>query len=310
MKVQQISEPTDILNPVVTIGTFDGVHLGHQYILSKLKERAEKTGGKSVVVTLWPHPRIVLEKDVWNFRLLHSQEEKVLKLSEMGIDYLLVIPFTKDVAALSACEFVSEYLVKTFRMKELLIGYDNRFGKDRQGDPEGLAYCSRVNGFEITKLPELEGGKNRVNSTTIRELLLNGDLEGAREMLGYDYLLTGHVVDGNRIGRTIGFPTANIHPLDPYKLIPPDGVYAVTVEHKGDLHTGMLNIGYRPTIDSASPVKTIEVHLLDYEGDLYGERVTVHFHKRIRNEMKFSGVAALKKQLEADRDTVRLLTGK
>jgi len=306
MKVQQISEPEDILNPVVTIGTFDGVHLGHQYILGALKERAARIGGKSVVVTLWPHPRIVLEKDVWNFRLLHSKEEKIQKLSEFGIDYLLIIPFTREVASLSACEFVSLYLVKSFQMKELLIGYDNRFGKDRQGDPEGLAHCSSMNGFDIVKLPELTGSL-KVNSTSIRESLLNGNLNTAREMLGYDYLLTGFVVDGNRIGRTIGFPTANIHPLDPYKLIPPDGVYAVTVEHRGISYTGMLNIGYRPTIDSASPVKTIEVHLIDYNGDLYGERVTVHFRKRIRDEMKFTGVEALRKQLEIDREVIRNL---
>ncbi len=305
MKVQQISERTDIKDPVVTIGIFDGVHLGHQFILRALKQRAEEIGGSSVVVSLWPHPRLVLNKDVWNFRLLHSREEKILKLSELGIDYLLMIPFTPEVASLSACEFVSEYLVKTFRMKELMIGYDNRFGKDRQGDPEGLAHCAGMNGFRIIKLPELKGDGVKVNSTHIRERLLEGDLSGAREMLGYDYLLTGSVVDGNRIGRTIGFPTANIHPLDPYKLIPPDGVYAVHVDHNSERYTGMLNIGYRPTIDSASPVKTIEVHLLDFDGDLYGEQVVVHFRSRIRNEMKFTGVAELKAQLERDRETVK-----
>lgn len=307
MKVQQISEQVSIPDPVVTIGTFDGVHLGHRFILDALRERAAEIGGSSVVVTLWPHPRIVLDKDLWNFRLLHSREEKIRKLAELGIDYLLIIPFTPEVAGLSACEFVSEYLVKTFRMKELMIGYDNRFGKDRQGDPEGLAHCSRINGFSISKLPEFTGSGLKVNSTSIREKLLAGDLPAAAAMLGYDYYLTGKVVDGHRIGRTIGFPTANVHPLDPYKLIPPDGVYAVQLDHRGTTYTGMLNIGYRPTIDSASPVKTIEVHLFDFEGDLYGEEVTIHFRKRIRNEMKFSGIDELRKQLETDRETVKSL---
>jgi len=307
MKVSLIDEPLTVQRPVVTIGIFDGVHTGHQFILDRLKEEARRHRGESVVVTLWPHPRIVLNKDVWNFRLLHTREEKIRELDRRGVDRLIFIPFNREVASLSACEFVKKYLVDRIGLEVLIMGYDNRFGYNRKGNPKKLASLANVYGFKIKHLPELGNGRERVSSTLIRNAILHGELETAERMLGYPYYMTGTIVEGNRIGRKIGFPTANVHPLDPYKLIPRDGVYAVKVELKGSSCNGMLNIGCRPTMDSASAVKTIETHIFDVSGNFYGEQVVIHFIKRIRDEMKFGGLDELKIQLGKDKLIVEQL---
>lgn len=307
MKVWSIDESFTLKKPVVTIGIFDGVHAGHRYILDHLKAEAASYGGESVVVTLWPHPRIVLNKDLQNFKLLHTKEEKIRELAKNDIDHLVMVPFSHEIAALSACDFVQQYLVDKLGVEVMLVGYDNRFGKDREGDPEGLKMCAEKNAYRIVKLSEHDGGQGRVSSTTIREAILMGDLEMAGQMLGYHYYLSGTIVEGNHIGRKMGFPTANIHPMDPYKLIPMNGVYAIRTELRGKLYNGMLNIGFRPTIDSAMAVKTIEAHLFDVSGDFYDEEVVIHFVKRVRDEMKFSGLDALKKQLEIDKVTVNKL---
>jgi len=308
MKVNLIDEPFVARRPVVTIGIFDGVHKGHQFILDNLKEQAGRNRGESAVVTLWPHPRIVLNKDVWDFRLLHSLEEKTRELEKRGVDRLIIVPFNREVASLSACEFVVKYLVGKIGVEVLIMGYDNKFGRERKGDAGQLNDCARTHGFRIVQLPELAGNHEKVNSTTIRNAVLTGQLEQAKKLLGYHYYLTGTIVEGNRIGRKFGYPTANVHPLDPYKLIPLGGVYAVRIEREGATYSGMLNIGYRPTIDSASEVKTIETHIFDVTGDFYGEQVVIHFIQRIRDEMKFSGIDELKNQLDKDRITAdRLL---
>lgn len=307
MKVRFIDETFKLKRPVATIGIFDGVHTGHQFILDHLKKQAEAHGGESVVVTLWPHPRIVLNKEMQGFKVLHTRDEKVRELERNGIDQLVVVTFNAEIASLSACDFVQKYLVDKLGVEVLLVGYDNRFGKDRRGDPEGLQMCADKNRFRIEKLPEFSSDLGRVNSTTIRESILKGDLRKAAQMLGYHYYLSGTIVEGNHIGRKIGFPTANIHPMDPYKLIPMNGVYAIRTELRGKTYKGMLNIGFRPTIDSASAVKTIEAHLFDVSGDFYDEHVVIHFVKRVRNEMKFSGLDALKEQLEKDKATIQQL---
>ncbi len=306
MNVSFIHDPHLLRKPVITIGTFDGVHTGHRYILDHLKERAKRHGGDAVVVTLWPHPRLVLGSDPGGFRILHTREEKIRELEKNGIDELVIIPFDREIASLTACEFVQQYLVNKLQVEVLLLGYDNRFGKDRRGDPEGLARCASRNRFRIEKLPEYTSGNGRVSSTSIRDSIEKGDLGMAGRMLGYPYYLAGTIVEGNRLGRKIGFPTANIHPLDPYKLIPMNGVYAIKAELRGRVIPGMLNIGFRPTIDSSSAVKTIEAHLFDVSGDFYNERVVIHFLKRVRDEMKFKGLEALKQQLEKDRETIRM----
>ena len=301
MKVWTIREPVSISKPVATIGIFDGVHTGHRFILESLKEKAAMHGGESVVVTLWPHPRIVLNKDLQEFKLLHTLEEKIRQLENSGLDHLVVIPFDKEIASLTACEFTQQYLVDRMGVEILLVGYDNRFGRDRKGDPDGLSRCADKNNFRIEKIPEFNPGGEKVSSTTIRDSIVLGQMDKAEKMLGYPYYLNGHVVEGNHIGREMGFPTANIHPYDPNKQIPLNGVYAIRAELKGDVFGGMLNIGFRPTIDSASAVKTIEAHLFDVRGDFYGEKIVVHFIKRVRDEMKFAGLNKLREQLVLDK---------
>ena len=307
MKVWSTDDSFSLKRPVATIGIFDGVHMGHRFILDQLKAQAEAYGGDTVVVTLWPHPRIVLNKELHEFKLLHSLQEKILEMERYGIDHLVVVPFDTAIASLTACDFVQEYLVNRMGVEVLLLGYDNRFGKDRKGDPEGLRMCAERNKFRIEKLPEYQSEYGTASSSTIRESILKGDLGSAGLMLGYHYYLSGTIVEGNHIGRKMGFPTANIHPLDPNKLIPMNGVYAIHAELRGETCKGMLNIGFRPTIDSAMAVKTIEAHLFDVSGDFYDEEVVIHFVKRVRDEMKFSGLDALKQQLQKDKDGIQKL---
>ncbi len=307
MKVRLIHETTSINHPVATIGIFDGVHSGHRFILDELIQKAQKHGGESVVMTLWPHPRLILDRDIQNFKLLHTREEKIRELERSGIDQLVIVPFNKEIASFTACEFVQNYLVDRLGVELLLVGHDNRFGRDRKGDPEGLAQCANRNNFRIEKLPEFNPEYGKVSSTLIREAIQKGELGHAERMLGYHYYLEGSIVEGNHIGRQMGFPTANIHPHSPYKLIPMNGVYAIRMELKGKVYNGMLNIGFRPTIDSSSAVKTIEAHLFDVSGDFYEEPVVIHFVKRVRDEMKFSGLEALKQQLKKDKKLIQAL---
>ncbi len=305
MNVWNIDDSFLLKRPVATIGIFDGVHSGHRFILDHLKNQARAHGGETVVVTFWPHPRIVLNKELHDFKLLHTKEEKILEMERYGIDNLVIIPFDREIATLTACDFVQEYLVNRLGVEVLLVGYDNRFGKDRKGDPEGLEMCAEKNKYRIEKLPEFQSEHGTVSSTSIRESILKGNLVAAREMLGYHFYLAGSIVEGNHIGRQMGFPTANIHPQDPYKLIPMNGVYAIRCELRGETFNGMLNIGFRPTIDSAMAVKTIEAHLFDVTGDFYDEEVVIHFVKRVRDEMKFSGLDALKQQLQKDKAIIQ-----
>lgn len=309
MNVWTIDESFSLTRPVATIGIFDGVHKGHQFILDQLKAQALVHGGESVVVTLWPHPRIVLHKDLHSFKLLHTREEKIREMKRQGVDHLVIIPFNREIASLTACEFVQKYLVERLGVEILLVGYDNRFGRDRKGDPEGLSMCAEKNKFRIEKLPEYHSDEGSVSSSVIRGNILKGDLEAAAKMLGYHYYLSGNIVEGMHIGRKMEFPTANIHPLNPDKLIPMNGVYAIRADLRGESYDGMLNIGFRPTIDSAMAVKTIEAHLFGLEGDFYDEQVVIHFIKRVRDEMKFSGLDALKQQLQRDKVTVQRILG-
>ncbi len=305
MIVSSIENLPEIEKPVVTIGIFDGVHKGHRYILTSLVNKAREMGGKSVVLSLWPHPRIVLDRDLWDFRLLHSQQEKIHHLEKLGLDYYITIPFNKELASRSACDFVKEYLLERLGAVKLILGYDNALGKDRQGSANSLAGCARQSGLIVEKLDEYRENGGNISSTSIRKALLEGDLVQAGQMLDYDYYLEGTVVMGNQLGRKIGYPTANIHPQTPYKLIPRDGVYAVHIEIQGQLYPAMLNIGVRPTLDSANPVKVIEAHLFDVDFDLYDQDIVIHFRKRIRDEKKFINMEALKMQLREDEGLIR-----
>ena len=286
-------------NGVVTIGTFDGVHLGHQKILQILRETAKKTGGESVVLTFWPHPRMVVSKDSQDLKLLSTIEEKTQLLANQGVDHLLVIPFTREFSELSSEEYVKEILLKQIGTKELVIGYDHRFGRNREGSFDYLKENSKLFGIEIEEISRQEIENLTISSTKIRQSLLDGKLSSANELLGRNYSFTGIVVKGRQLGRTIGFPTANVQVSDSYKLIPCNGVYAVKTFVRNKWHKGMMNIGNRPTVDGIG--RTQEVNILDFDDDIYGETVTVEMIDYIRSEQKFNGIEELKQQILIDR---------
>ena len=301
MKIWQDIGSFEAKSPVVTIGIFDGVHKGHQFLLSELKKNAKESGGESVVVTLWPHPRIVLNKDPDSLRYLTTIEEKMLLLKEFGIDHFIVIPFTKEFAALKSCEFVEKYLVNGIHLERLLIGHNHKFGKNREGDFISLQDCSRRFGFGMEKFPPFHLGGENISSSSIRGFLTQGDVENANRYLGYDFFMQGIVTNGKQLGRKLGFPTANIRLLDTHKLIPKDGVYIVEVSVDKLLYGGMLNIGFNPTVNYPNHVQTIEVNLFDFNGDLYEKQVTMHFRKRLRDEKKFDNLEQLKARLVIDK---------
>jgi len=294
---------------VVTIGVFDGVHQGHQKVLKRLNQLAKQNNGESVVFTFWPHPRIVLSKDIHSMRLLSTIDEKKYLLSNAGIGHLIINPFTQEFSELTACEFIEEYLVKKIGVKHLLIGYNHRFGKDRKYGYDFLNDCAQKYGFTIEKLEAQLVDDEKVSSTIIREFLNQGEIGRANKYLGYNYFISGHVVEGNQIGRKIGFPTANVQVPELYKQIPMDGVYAVRVKLNGDNYFGMLNIGTRPTIQDDIKSKNIEVHIFDFDQKIYHQTITVFFEKRIRDEFKFNSLDELMLQLEKDQREVKEFFG-
>lgn len=294
---------------VVTSGTFDGVHVGHQKILSRVNEIARNNNGESVLITYWPHPRLVLYPDDTELKLLNTFEEKAELLREQGIDHLLRIPFTKEFSNLTSEEFIQKVLVETIATKKLVIGYDHRFGNNREGRFEQLKANSSRYGFEVEEISKQEVDHIGVSSTKIRNALIAGEVDLAKELLGNDYSISGRVIKGEKIGRMIGFPTANIEIDSKHKLIPADGAYAVTVDINNVPHQGMLNIGYRPTVNGKK--KTIEVHIFDFANDLYGENIRIYFKKRIRDERKFADIDALKAQLINDKkEALNILNNK
>lgn len=289
-------------NAVVTTGTFDGVHMGHQQIIRRLRETAEKTGGETVLLTFFPHPRMVLFPERKQL-LLNTIEEKTNLLEKAGIDHLIIHPFTREFSMLSSSDFIQEILVKKIGTKTLVIGHDHHFGRNREGSFEHLKEFGPVYGFNVEEIPAREVEHMTVSSTRIRTALGEGDVKTAASFLGYPYTISGTVVKGRQIGRSIDFPTANIRVDDPFKLVPADGVYAVFVRRQNELLKGMLNIGMRPTIDGKE--RTIEVNILDFNADLYGETLILDFVSRLRSEIKFNGLDALKAQLEKDRQAAR-----
>ena len=287
--------------PVVTIGTFDGVHLGHREVIAELKRIAHETGGESVVFTFSPHPRMVVTPNEDTIRLLTSQAEKCILLEELLLDHLVIYPFTREFASLSYTEFVKNILVDQMHICKLVTGYDHKFGHDRQGDFQALKILGELHGFEVEQLDPLLVENVAVSSTKIRQALETGDIQKASHYLGYPYLLKGKVIEGRRLGREIGFPTANILPDDQHKLIPTDGVYAVLVNVGGVNYKGMLNVGSRPTVNTNVDHRSIEVHILDFSADIYQSDISVSFVERIRNEVKFGSLDQLKEQLVFDK---------
>lgn len=308
MKIYQDITNFHVENPVVTIGSFDGVHLGHLKIIHRLKEIALQTRGESVVFTFSPHPRLVLFPGEGNLRLLTTPDEKTDLLEKAGVEHLIIYPFTREFSQLSYLEFVRDILVGELKLKTLVVGYDHKFGKNREGSFDVLQYLSSVYNFSVEKLDVLLMDHINVSSTKIRNALLIGNVEKANQYLGYSFRLHGTVTEGKKLGRRIQFPTANIKASDPHKIIPAYGVYAVYVNTGGKRYPGMMNIGTRPTVSNADN-RSIEVHIINFEGDLYHKTIEIEFIQKIRDERKFASVEELRSQLEKDKQTVMRILG-
>ncbi len=303
--VQGITKYDEKHSTAVTIGTFDGVHIGHRTILERLITEAKQLGVKSTVLTFFPHPRMVLQKDS-EIKLLNTIEEKSGILEDLGLDYLVVHPFTKDFSRLSATEFVRDILVNQLRTKKIIIGYDHRFGRNRTANIDDLKAFGNTLDFEVEEIPAQEIDAVSVSSTKIRKALHEGRIVTANKFLGYSYMLTGTIKTGKGLGRKLNFPTANLHIDAPYKLIPKNGVYVVRSVIGNKTVHGMMNIGNNPTVEEDSKNRVqqhIEVHFFDFNEDLYGAKLQIDILARIRDEHKFDSVEALKKQLEKDRQT-------
>ncbi len=289
---------TPLNNPVLTIGTYDGVHFGHQQIIKRIIELSKEVNGESTILTFDPHPRIVLNPN-YDLKLLCSVDEKIQLLSEYGIDNLIVAPFSKSFAAMDAKDYIRNILVKNFEPHTIVLGYDHHFGKGRKGDIHLLRELQSEFNYKLEEIPKQTIDDISVSSTKVRNALLNGDITTANQLLAHPYFLTGQVVHGNKIGRTLGFPTANIQINNPYKLIPPVGIYAVYVKIDNSVYKGALSIGYRPTVVTSGGL-TIEVYILDFNQDIYDQDIELIFKGKIRDEQKFDSKEILIDQMKKD----------
>ena len=295
-----------IPNPVLTIGTFDGVHLGHQKIIEQLNREAKEIGGESVLFTFYPHPRMVLYPDDHGLQLIQTQVEKIDKLRRMGLQNVIIHPFSREFSRLSALEFVRDYLVNRLHVKKMVIGYDHQFGKNREGSIDFLKEVSGTYGFEVREILAQEIDEVNISSTKIRNALLAGDMELTTAYLGEPYEFFGKVIAGQAIGRELGYPTANIDIESEIKILPKSGVYAANILlPDGSVKEGMLNIGVRPSVGMATNKTCIEIHVLDFNGDLYGSHVTVQLLSRFRSEKKFDSLFELTEQLQQDEKDIR-----
>jgi len=297
-------------NAIITIGTFDGVHTGHQQIIQLMKQEAAKVKGETVIITFHPHPRMVVATNKPTIQLLNTLEEKIVLLQDQGLDNLVIVPFTADFAEQTAEEYIADFLVKKFHPHTIIIGHDHQFGKGRKGDYALLEQKSAEFNYKVVEIPVHMLQDIMISSTKIREAILSGDVSTANDCLGYPYFFSGKVIEGNKLGRTIGYPTANLHIENEHKLVPGNGVYAVeikiahTVENPkpSAFHRalkGMMNIGVRPTIVGSK--RAIEVNIFDFDEDIYGQTITVTLKKYLRSEQKFNGLDALKDQLAKDK---------
>ncbi|MCX2481125.1 bifunctional riboflavin kinase/FAD synthetase [Pedobacter sp. MC2016-15] len=301
MKIyHHLSDFKRLNNAVATIGTFDGVHFGHQKIINRLCELAHKTGGESVILTFFPHPRMIIDPENQDLKMINTIEEKAEILAALGVDHLIITPFTRDFSNLSPSEYIKNILVDTIGIKQIIVGYDHRFGKDRTGGMKDLIAFSGPYGYEVEEIAEQDINDVAVSSTKIRESLLSGQVGLAAEYLGYPFSLYGPVIKGDKIGRTIGFPTANIFIEQPYKLIPSDGIYAVTVDMEDQSYQAMAYIGQRPTINGMT--RNIEVNIFNFNREIYGQYIKMNFHEFLRHDVKFTGLEALKLQLQRDQE--------
>ena len=293
-------------NAIITIGTFDGVHTGHQKIIQMMKSEAVNVNGETVIITFHPHPRKIIALGQSPIQLLNTLEEKIELLDKAGINHLVVVPFTEAFANQSAEQYISEFLVQTFHPHSIIVGYDHRFGKGRKGDYKLLEEKATEFNYQVKEIPVHMLEEIAISSTKIRKALLEGDIETATNCLGYSYFFSGKVVEGNKLGRTIGYPTANIQIEDEDKLVPGNGVYAVEILRRPITDDrrlkGMMNIGVRPTVDGLNMV--IEVNIFDFDKNIYGEILTITLKKYLRTEKKFAGLEELKMQLAKDKEDI------
>ena len=295
-------------NAVVTIGTFDGVHQGHRQIIARLKELARQTGGETVILTFFPHPRMIIHPEDQDLKLITTIHERAALLEQLGVDHLIITPFSRDFSNQTAEAYIRDILVNKIGTRQIIIGYDHRFGKDRQGGLSDLQQAAPVYGFEVIEIPKQDIDHVAVSSTRIREALLKSDIEQANAFLGYPFFITGKVIRGNQIGRQIGYPTANLLVEEGYKLIPADGIFAATVQLNDETFQGMAYIGHRPTINGMT--RNIEVNIFDFNRDIYNQTLQMNFIHFVRHDVKFSSLEGLKDQLAQDRlDVLGLLNG-
>ena len=300
MKIYYNLENFPVLkSPVLTLGTFDGVHVGHQKILSRLNDMAKSINGESVLMTFYPHPRAVIFPDQRDIRLISTLNEKIELLERFGVNHLVVQSFTRDFSMLNHDTFVKEYLVAKIGVKKMVVGYDHQFGHDRKGSFAELQSLAPHLGFTVEEIPEQDIEDVAVSSTRIRRALIEGGVEDAAGLLGYNYTFSGRVVKGKQLGRQLGFPTANLECDYPLKLIPANGVHAVNVVVRNVQYKGMLSIGTRPTFDNGA--RSVEVNIFDFDGDIYGENVKLIFKNYLRADQKFDGVDALVQQIYLDK---------
>ena len=303
MKIKTAADYKRIKDSVVTIGTFDGVHIGHQKIISQLVDIAKTNDLQALVLTFFPHPRMVVQKDS-DIKLINTIDEKAAQLQEFGVDHLVVKEFTKSFSRLTALEYVRDVLVNKLKVKHIIVGYDHHFGRNRTATIDDLIEFGKFYDFEVTQIDAQEIGDVAVSSTKIRTALHEGKMKIANQFLGYDFMLTGIVVKGKGLGSNLNFPTANIYIEESYKLIPKEGVYLVQSNLNGHQTYGMMNIGKNPTVSQDNKTH-IEVHFFDFDGDLYGKTLKIELLDHLRSEIKFPNIDALKEQLENDKSTAK-----
>ena len=297
-----IDEFTAVKNAVVTIGTFDGVHIGHRKIISGIKELADSTNGETVILTFFPHPRMILHPEDESLKLITTITEKAQLMEQLGVDHLIITPFSRDFSNQTAEGYIRDVLVNKIGTKKIVIGYDHRFGKDRQGGLDDLLRLGPVYGFDVVEIPEQDINEVAISSTRIRNALLEGKIDLANSYLGYPFFITGTVIRGDQLGRQLGYPTANIVVEEKYKLIPSDGIFAVTVDVAGEHYKGMAYIGSRPTVNGLT--RNIEVNIFDFDQEIYNQPIRMNFHHYVRGDVKFSSLDELKVQLAKDKEDV------
>jgi riboflavin kinase/FMN adenylyltransferase len=300
-----IDEFVRLKNAVVTIGTFDGVHIGHRKIISGIRELADSSGGETVLLTFFPHPRMILHPEDESLKLINTINEKAELMEKLGINHLIITPFSRDFSNQTAESYIRDVLVNKIGTKKIVIGYDHRFGKDRQGGLDDLQRLGPVCGFDVIEIPEQDINEVAVSSTRIRSALLQSNIDLANTFLGYPFFITGTVIRGDQIGRQIGYPTANINIQERYKLIPGDGIFAVKVKIADEYYKGMAYIGTRPTLNGMT--RNIEVNIFDFDQDIYNQQLRMDFYHFVREDIKFNSLDELKEQLAKDKLDVAAL---